>query len=318
MAEDISGKIKGKPGRPPKNAQEAVRTADSMVGGAFAKNGARGPSQGFGGSESSVGDPGGDLRTAPAFGHNEPTVGVFLKHVQAINAHALKIEEAKLKLKALKGQMKDLREAAKSEGVVLGELDRALKDSSTENVDLEARERRYLLYMEWLGKPLGVQGEIEPVQEVDDRVRWYKAGDQAGRLGKARDAYPEGIPPELKTDYCAGWDHGQTMLMKSSPLTSAAFKAPVMSAFDGVDRNPAAAVLTLREEHFQAGIDLEDANRSTIFDDDILARFDAAANVIVVFGDRKRLLKEPGYVDDGSDDTPITDPQPITTAQILQ
>ena len=253
-----------------------------------------------------------DTRRAPAFGSNEPDVGVFLKHVQILRKKEEEIAVEKLKLKGLNKQKKGLRQAAKAEGIVLGELDRAMEDADTEQVDLVAREQRYHLYMDWLGKPVGFQPSLVlTINPDDEEARWFARGDQDGRLGKDR-TVPEGCPAERIQAFLKGWEHGQEQLMRKNPATAPAFKPKA-------DQKPQAQpvaqlqMLTLHEDDFVAGIDLEEANRSTIFDDEMLAKFDAAVNVVAVFGKAKRVLKEPGYVDDGTDDCPITDPVPVAT-----
>lgn len=254
--------------------------------------------------------------TAPAFGANKPDCGVFLKHVNILRAKKDQIDKVKLELKGLKGQEKDLRQAAKAEGIVLGELDRALKDAETEQVDLVAREQRYLLYMGWLGKPLDFQADLDvatrqtPEQEA---AAWFQRGDQAGRLAKPREAYPDGIPPERKPDFLRGWDHGQEMLLRFSPLTRDGFKSvplPLERAHQAAEKP---AFLTLKEEDFRAGIELDDANRSTIFDDATVAKFDAAENVVAIFAGMRRVLKDKadGYVDTGAENDEITEAEPV-------
>lgn len=247
---------------------------------------------------------------APSFGANEPDEPCFLKHVQAIRAKQVEIDEQKRKLKVLRGQNKDLRNLAKSEGVVLGELDRALKDADTEDVDLGAREARYHLYMSWLGKPISFQAELplEPRNSPElEAKHWRKIGEQAGRLGKPRDAYPDCMAPEQRPNFLAGWDDGQEALMRKSPLTASAFDIIDVPDEEASEHEPANTMLTLREVHFVAGTEIEDANRSTIFDDQTLEAFDAAENVIVIFGKAKRIIKEPGYLDDGGSDTPLSE-----------
>ena len=69
-----------------------------------------------------------DTRRAPSFGSNEPDIGVFLKHVQILRAKEEELLKAKLLVKSVNKQKKDLRQAAKAEGIVLGELDRAKRE----------------------------------------------------------------------------------------------------------------------------------------------------------------------------------------------
>ena len=109
--------------------------------------------------------------------------------------------------------------------------------------------------------------------------------------------------------------------MRSSPLTRSAFNPkPEPGDVSAVEEPTRSTVLILGPEAFKAGIELEDANRSTIFDDETLAAFDASEYVTAVFGNAKRILKEMEpdgsfYVDDGSDETPITDPEPVAEAE---
>lgn len=318
MAKDIDDNkvvnIKRGRGRPPKNGAEAAAKAEAMIA---ATGKPKAPSAQFermdAAPQTDGAAPAPDMRTAPAFGANEPDVGVFLKHVQVVRAQLEIIAKAKAEVKAANKVLKDKRQAAKAEGIVLGELDRAMADADTEQVDLVARERRYALYMDWLGKPIDFQADLAldtrqtPEQE---KAHWFKMGDQAGRLGKDRDSYPEGIAPEQKPNFISGWDHGQSFLMRTGSLTKDAFNQDG-SLKEEAPKAPAEApaVLILKEEHFRSGTSLEDANRSTIFDDDMLSQFDAAERVVVLYGAQKRLLKEPGYVDDGGSETPVTEPQ---------
>ena len=305
MAENISAlnanvvNIKRGRGRPPKDAAAAAAKAEAMIAGVATT-------------------PAEDRRTAPAFGSNEPDIACFLKHVQILRAKDEEIAKVKLTLKGLNKQKKDLRQAAKAEGIVLGELDRALDDADTEQVDLVAREQRYHLYMEWLGKPIGFQPELDLTPQNGAEIeqqRWFNRGDQDGRLGKTRTP-PEGIPPEMIQSFLHGWETGQAKLRRENPVTAPAF-AEQLAEDAGVEVTPdqevktldelgAKAILILREEDFRAGTLLEDANLLTLHPSRLDA-VGAAESVLVVFNGAKRVIKEPGYVDDGASDTPVTD-----------
>lgn len=294
------GRGRPKGGGPtPGKAAAAAKKAEEMIGGVQAPAAPQGVQE--------------DERRAPAFGSNEPDVGVFLKHVQVARKDAEEEEKLKSALKARRKVTKDNRQLAKAEGIVLGELDRAMKDADTEQVDLDARERRYALYMDWLGKPISYQAELpgmaRPTDTEADQARWFKRGDQDGRLGKAR-TVPEGCPSIHVQDYLKGHEAGQMLLMKSSPLTAAAFD-PAKAA------KPAESdtgMVQFSEAHFQAGTDLEDANLKSLLPGHHEA-FHNAVTVVAIFGQARRILKEPGYTDTGEADVEITEPEPVSGAE---
>lgn len=263
---------------------------------------------------------GADVQRAPAFGANEPDQACFLKHVQILRKDAEDEGELKLKLKNRKKVTKDHRQAAKAEGIVLGELDRALADAETELVDLVARERRYSMYIGWLGKPLDFQADLPSILDNSPDVvakGWFNRGDQAGRLGKDRKA-PDGIPPENISDWLKGYDAGQDLLMRNSPLTRSAFTDAASAgnaAVEALTEKAKPGILVLREEDFIAGTDLEGANLKTLMEYR-RADFDAAERVVALFGTQRRILREPledgvVYVDTGEDDVELTEPEDV-------
>lgn len=262
-------------------------------------------------------------QTAPSFGSNEPTVGVFLTHVNILVAHDAAGDELKLQLTEHRKKRKTLRLGAQEAGIVMGELDRAVKDSQTELVDLQAKLDRYLTYMDWLGHGLERQAQAPGIARATDterdQMRWFKRGDADGRMGRPR-AVPEGCPSIHVQDFLRGHEHGQGLLMQASPLTAAAFNADG-SLKGAAELKPTAAddgkMVTFTEAHFQAGTDLEEANLKTLMPGHKEA-FHNAENVVAVFGDKKRILKEPDasapsgfYIDDGSDEAEITAPEPV-------
>lgn len=258
----------------------------------------------------------GDAQTAPSFGSNEPTVGVFLTHVNILVAHDAAGDELKLQLKEHRKKRKTLRLGAQEAGIVMGELDRAVKDSQTELVDLQAKLDRYLTYMDWLGHGLERQSAAPGIPRATDterdQMRWFKRGDADGRLGKPR-AVPEGCPSLNVQDYLRGHEHGQNLLMQGSPLTAGAFNADGSKKTE-TDKAPTVAkessILILKEEHFQAGAELDDANLKTLLPGHHEA-FHNAERVVALFGTKRRILKEPGYVDDGEPESEITEVEEV-------
>mgnify|MGYP000877274527 CR=1 FL=1 len=349
MATNVTGGGPRKRGRPSKAELEARRLAAadaSKIMSGEMKVGESANAKRTGLDTPAAGDqekPAGGKATAPGLGHNAPDEGVFLRHLQAIRAHTEgPLAEAKQRLKDEKGKLKDIRQLAKADGLVLKELDEALEDAQTERVDLIAKEERRRLYRQWLGLPVGAQGELELDDRLPsierERARWKSMGNVDGRLAKVR-AAPEGCPPNMVQSYLEGWDAGQEALMRAGTLTSAAFKpaapgstapAPALADTPAPESKPAevpanGTTLILREANFEEGIELEDANRKTIVSDESRERFDAADTVVAVFGDKRRVLKEPAqgdepaYVDTGEPDALLSDvedakPEEVTAA----
>lgn len=275
---------------------------------------------------------------APGFGHNAPDEGVFLRHVHAIQQFKEgPLAAAKAKLKEENGKLKDLRQLAKADGLVLKELDEAVEDARTERVDLVAKEQRRRLYREWLGLPFEQSDLFEEHEGTPslarEQLRWKAIGNTDGRLGRTR-AAPDDCPSNMESHYLAGWDEGQAALMKALPVTAGAFNAdgsvkttadpaPVGQPTDA-PASPAAdnvvgiqAVVILGERDFD-GIEgnLEEANRRTLANDTLRERFDAAERVVAVFGAKRRILKEPGYVDDGLAETPLSDEEDAAEEEV--
>lgn len=266
-------------------------------------------------------------KSAPAFGHNRATEGLFLRHVQTLRAHDVKITESKLATKALVGQKKDLRNLAKADGIVLGELDQAIDELETERVDLLASQERLELYRQWLGLPT-LATAASAKQEKNPAQRWNKLGNVAGRLGENR-AIPDACPPEHGQDWLHGYDAGQLALMKESPLTRSAFDKdgnlkPSPGSAAAADPNPEGApavtapepestMLVLKEEDFAPGTALADCNLATL-EPSLKPKWEAATDVVVVIGGKKRVLKEEGYEDDGQPGTDLSEEEPADPA----
>ncbi len=273
---------------------------------------------------------------APGLGHNQPTEGEFLRWVNRLNAKDDEVAACALLLKGKKGERRDLRKEAGGAGMVMGELDDALKDLKTDDVDLVAREERRRLYRTWLGLPIGGQGKL-PLPKNDaeaENARWFKRGDIDGRLGKPR-VNPEGCPPERLQAYYKGWEHGQEALMRGADLTKAAFEKPADNGLAGEggldggvkpkggkvnktsgDPEPTEkATLVLNEADFAAGTILEDANLKTLIPAKC-EEFMAADRVVALFGTVRRILREPddrepgGYYTDDGETAAVSDPEP--------
>lgn len=274
-----------------------------------------------------------DEERAPAFGHNQPDESLFLSWVQRLNRKDEEGDEIKLKLKNWRGQRKHLRLAAQAEGIVMGDLDDALKDLKTDQADLLSREERRRMYRIWLKLPVtqgsGAKVEKPKNDAAAEKQRWFDRGDQAGRLGKDR-GFPEGTPPECMQSWLKGWDAGQEAVLKGSKLTGDAFKPKADAGTGGAPataKGPSVSgdgsIVVFNEAHFKGGTELEDANMKTLLAEhrDLVEK---AHNVAVVFGGKKRILKERDaeieggwYLDDGVK-APVSEPEIVApTAEEL-
>lgn len=346
----MATRIKGteaprKRGRPSKADQEARREAAARADGIIAGTIKVG--------EKPAGAPPADDKaarkaadTAPGFGHNAPDEGVFLRHVHAIQQFKEgPLAAAKAKLKEENGKLKDLRQLAKADGLVLKELDEAVEDARTERVDLVAKEQRRRRYREWLGLPFDQADLFEEHEGTPslarEQLRWKALGNTDGRLGRTR-AAPDDCPSNMESHYLAGWDEGQAALMKALPVTAGGFNADgsVKTAADQPESGlrkeeldptgrdgpapdnvvpmPAAVAVVILGEADFVDVDgnLEEANRRTLAHDVLRERFDAAERVVAVFGAKRRILKEPGYVDDGLAETPLSDEEEADPAEV--
>lgn len=338
MAEKVPGAAPRKRGRPSKAElaarQEAAKKAEGIMNGTIKVDGAK-PD-----AETPAPKPaaGRKAEQAPGFGHNAPDEGIFLRHVHAIQQHVEgPLAAAQAKLKEEKGKLKDLRQLAKADGLVLKELDEAVEDARTERVDLVAKETRRRLYRQWLGLPFE-QGDLFEEHKgtpslAREQLRWKAIGNTEGRLGRPRVA-PEDCPSNMEPHFLAGYDEGQAALMKALPMTAGAFNADgslktASTAGEtpaGGDETPgeadastapapaSVAVVILGPADFAAETLLEDANRSTLASDELRERFDSAERVVAVFGAKRRILKEPGYVDDGVGE--LSDEEPAAPEEI--
>ena len=257
--------------------------------------------------------------TAPAFGHNRADESLFLRHVRDIRAQQAVIGGVKATLKAENGKLKDIRTLAKSEGIVLRELDEAIEALETEHVDLIAREQRKRLYFQWLGLPIEQQTQAF---NRDEAGYWYNRGSVAGRLGEDRKV-PEGVPPDRVQDWLKGWEAGQEALMRESPLTRDGFAKPGEHA--GATPAPgnaeasdapraAGGIFILKEDHFATDTGLEDASKATLLRDHLEA-WEAAERVVAVFQGKRRILKEPGFEDTGEPNSETSDAEPLPDAE---
>jgi hypothetical protein len=304
-----SGAAKG----PIRKASEAAAKAEAMVGGAWAKTGPM-----------AAPEP----QRAPAFGANQPDVSTVCQWAKRIRLKTEEVDKVKLAMKAARGALRDERKLAQADGMVMGELDEAIEALRTEHVDLLAREERRRFYFAALGLPIVELGASvsETLTPGSDADRWFKRGDQAGRLGEKRDI-PDGCPGEHVQDFLRGWEAGQDLLMRALPLTRGAYDPAASDAAEPVAEEEvpgiasrSASTLVLNEAAFIVGTDIMDANLKTMHALAV-ALVPMHERVIALFGTKRRPIKEPDdtmpggfYIDTGEPDVPLSDAESASAA----
>lgn len=109
------------------------------------------------------------------------------------------------KMKEVRDGRSAFRKQAKSKGVELGAMDRAMKMADWQRQEVRDHFDRERQYAEWLGLPIGTQGEIfagmtDPQRRAQE---WHAAGRTARKANKS------GAPPEGCTEkYIPFWDRG--------------------------------------------------------------------------------------------------------------
>ncbi|MEM6623899.1 MAG: hypothetical protein AAF674_16855 [Pseudomonadota bacterium] len=152
-----------------------------------------------------------DTNSEAGEGHNsavECTRADFLSWVKTLS-------DIEHKLDALKAEKKKARKQARAAGVVLGDMDAALKLCDMNQADAQAHVTNLATYAEWLEAPIGHQFKIEfpnVIDEDDDDARMAELVSKARRDGfhaalrdgksSAENPHPGG------SDACAAWHEG--------------------------------------------------------------------------------------------------------------
>ncbi|WOF74162.1 hypothetical protein QMT40_001809 [Parvibaculaceae bacterium PLY_AMNH_Bact1] len=138
-------------------------------------------------------------------GDNVPE-GVFLSHVQKIIDANREVDEQSSILKGKQDARKRLRQAAKAEGIMLGELDQALEliDQEEEGV---ASLSRVLKYAEMMRAPIGTQFKMFDEERPTLDVAFDK-GFNSSMQGIGTEECPYG-PGEEREAYLKGWHEHQ-------------------------------------------------------------------------------------------------------------
>lgn len=206
------------------------------------------------------------------------------------------------KIEAKMAQVRALRSDRKAEVGKLGAaglpaslVKEAMDDADNTRTDQAEKEKARGFIRSTFGLATadwGASLEGMPTGAVEE-VDWEARGYTDGVMAKDRKA-PTECPPERHQAYFKGYD----AVMEARALKTAAPK-PVEAP--NADEPP----LVLNETHFEPDTALEDASIATMLGEhyDNVATYD---RVIVRYGDKERVLKEPGYLDDGTDEAGVS------------
>lgn len=208
-----------------------------------------------------------------------------------------KIEAKMAQVRALRSDRKAVVGKLGAAGLPASLVKEAMDDADNTRTDQAEKEKARafirgtfgLATADWAasleGLPTGA------VEEVD----WEARGYVDGVMAKDRKAPPE-CPPERAQNFYAGYDR----VMEMRALATAAKPQP--SATPPASEPP----LILDESAFAPDTALEDASTVTLLD----GRQDEVAShdrVLVRFGAQQRWLKEPGYLDNGTDEAGVSE-----------
>lgn len=224
----------------------------------------------------------------------------LLNGVADLRALDEKIDAAMAKVKALRSDRKAIVGKLGAAGLPASLIKEAMDDADNTRTDQAEKEQSRafirqtfgLATADWTASLAGLP--TGAVEEVD----WEARGYTDGVMAKDRSAPPE-CPPERHQAYFKGYD----AVMEARALKMTAKPAP---------KPQAEAPLVLTEAHFAEGTELADASTQTLNADqaDNVASY---ARVIVRFGGFERVLKEPGYLDDGTDAAGVSEITPVET-----
>jgi uncharacterized protein (UPF0335 family) len=163
----------------------------------------------------------------PGPGHNsqsEPETSLTEDQRRALLLQGVaKIERLQESLESIKGDIRNVRKALKSDGFDRFEVDYALrlrKADETEELDKRRREARIA---KWLNHPVGTQpdlfGEVDRTPSVD---KAYEAGKIVGLEG-GKCEVPHHYGQEQQSKWIEGWHDGQSALATKGfgPLSDA-------------------------------------------------------------------------------------------------
>lgn len=115
--------------------------------------------------------------------------------------------EADSKVREANEARKAVRKRIKAMGIELGDMDATVKMADWERPEVRETFERRQKYAEWLGLPIGSQGDLFKGlsdEEIQNR-EWHATGRTAFLAGKER-LIPAEVPEEFEIAWTAGYD----------------------------------------------------------------------------------------------------------------
>lgn len=109
--------------------------------------------------------------------------------------------------------------AAERNGLSRKELKRARDTADLTAEERTINDRRYRLYLDWLGKPIGTQATADPAEteavQKHENNEAYEWGISAGKAGAALESMPYTPGTEEYQSAASGWAIGQKQAVEA-------------------------------------------------------------------------------------------------------
>lgn len=234
----------------------------------------------------------------------ERLAATLLNGIAELRAVDEKIEQAASRVKNLRADRKAITGKLGAAGIPAAIIKEGMEKAAQARSDQSAYEatRAFvfktmgLASADWAASLEGLPSAA--AEEIDWEARGYVAGVMAN------DRHP---PSECPPDRQQAWFKGYDKVMEARALKMAPKPQVEPGAVDLAE-----PPLILNETNFASDTSLEDASLATLNDDQ---RDNVASHerVIVRFGDKERVMKEPGYLDDGTDAAGVSEITDVPT-----
>lgn len=125
------------------------------------------------------------------------------------------VEKAQAVVKEKRDVVNSILDQAQAAGFKKGEIRDLLKDSAVKGTrkDLREVEERRTRFREYLGLPVGTQGDLldRMPEAAKDELDWRGHGYTAGLRADKRDPKEAGVPERFWQAWMQEWDRGQEM-----------------------------------------------------------------------------------------------------------
>lgn len=269
-----------------------------------------------------------------AAGHNSDAVAAERRRVLLRETHAIRQEQAKIgvlkaQMEGPKAEIKDARSRLKNAGFTLRLVDEAAREIMGSRIDSAAQEVERAEIRDVFGLPTGADADKVFAGNADSIADPEAAGYTAGITG-ADPTIPKQYDGTDGQLWLQGWHAGQKVLgdamVASMDAKNAAEKRNAKPDLKVVkaDPKPASDVVEVPAETFSWGSVVGDAvqlNQSAFpphmgtdtpsleevgkewLAEVVIPYWEAATYVWAAWGGQRRVLKEPGYEDLGTEDS---------------